>query len=79
MTFDTRHMTHDMWHVTYGGEVNILSNCQVPSSYKSGGVLKIWRKKDELVYDYTGSVNNYSDTELFVGQPWLNMVCQIYG
>ena len=28
MTLDTWHMTHDRW-----GEVNILSKCQLPSSY----------------------------------------------
>ena len=47
VTCDMWHVTSDTWHVTYDiwREVNILSKCQVPSSYGLGGL----EGKDELV------------------------------
>ena len=52
LTWDTWHVTTDMWHLTcytwhmtsdtwWGGGVNILSKCQLPSSY-SLGTMMIW-------------------------------------
>ena len=58
VTCDTWHVKRDMWHMTrdtFGG-VNILSKCQLPSSYCLLFIMKIWRKRltdlmsDEAVY-----------------------------
>ena len=50
MTRDMWHMTHDIWHLTHdrgGGEVNLLSKYQLPSSYGLGGkVFWIFGGKD---------------------------------
>ena len=44
MTHDTWHKTLDMWHMTYDRweEVNLLSKCQLPSSYGLGVRDDMW-------------------------------------
>ena len=74
VTHDTWHVTRDPWHVTrdtFGG-VNILSKCQLPSSYCLWFMI-LWRyfrkRMNHLINEWI--------TKLFVGQPRLHRVSQL--
>ena len=56
MTRDMWHVTHNMWHMTCLGGVNILSKFQLPSSYRLW-VMILWR------YGGKGSVAEWISDE----------------
>ena len=67
MTHDVWQVTHDIWHLV---GVNILSKCQLPSSYGLG-VMMFQR------FGGKGSLTHLMQwiTKVFVGQPRLHQVC----
>ena len=59
ITPDTWPLTRDTWQLTPDtqGVVNIVSKFQVPSSYGSEGVLKIFFTKDEWLSELINQLN----------------------